>query len=389
MCVGSVTRRVRSERMDAKAAMAGWVALGVLWLPGCSSSERAAEPAPRSEPGARSVAGEAPRPPRAPRLDPASCDRFAAPTGSPDGDGSRERPVRGPAGLVRLLGAGETGCLRAGTYTEVETVVRRPRVTLRSAPGERATWRGRVVLRGRGDRLLELDLDGSAGPRCKAPRCGTLPSPTIAAPDVLVAYDDITSPGGGICVATAPRARPRPDRFRVVANRVHDCGRLPPTEHDHGVYVPQGYGGEIRANVVYANADRGIQLYPDAHYTTVANNTVDGNGSGLVFSKRAGGNVVRDNVFTNSVVRWNAETFKLSGTGNSFVGNCVHAGNADSDYNEDGGVALPSAVAQSGTRVARDAVYRDRRRGDFRVLPSSACAGRGAPARIAAGRLAP
>ena len=242
------------------------------------------------------------------------------------------------------------------------------------------------MLRGRGDRLLELDLDGSAGPRCPRPDCAALPSPTIHAADVWVASNDITSPDAGICVHPRAWRDQRPDAFHIVGNRVHDCGRLPPTEHDHGIYVADGVRGEIRDNVVYRNADRGIQLYPDARFTTVVHNTVDGNGSGLVLSKRSAGNVVRDNVFTNSIVRWNAETFQLTGAGNRFAGNCVRAGNADPEYDANGGVALPSPVVVTGTRVATDAVFRDRARGDLRILPGSACAGKGAPDAIAAGR---
>jgi parallel beta-helix repeat protein len=283
-----------------------------------------------------------------------------------------------------MLRSGQTGCLATGTYRETETIVTSARITLQSAPGERATWRGRIVLRGRADRLLGLNLDGSYGPRCPGRDCGTLPSPTIHAADVVIAGNDITSPDSGICVHPRSWGSQRPDNFHIVGNRVHDCGRLPHTEHDHGIYVADGYNGEIRDNVVYANADRGIQLYPDAHFTLVVHNTVDGNGSGLVFSERSSGNQVRDNVFTNSVVRWNAETFRLSGEGNRFTGNCVRAANPDPQYDENGGVALPGSVAQSANRRARDAVYVARAAGDFRIRGASACAGRGAPDSVAA-----
>jgi parallel beta-helix repeat protein len=312
------------------------------------------------------------------------CNRYAAPWGSKRGNGSLARPFRGPYRLVRALQAGETGCLRNGTYQERETIVRRRGVTLRTAPGERATWRGRVVLQGRADRLLGLSLDGSYGPRCPQRGCGTLPSPTINATGVVIAYDDITSPGSGICVHPRAWHRQRPDHFLIFGNRVHDCGRMPHTEHDHGIYVADGSGGEISDNVVFGNADRGIQLYPNAHGTVVAHNTVDGNGSGVVFSERSSGNQVRDNVFTNSVVRWNAETYNLSGSGNRFLGNCVRAANRDPQYNENGGVALPRQVIQHGNRRTHDSVYVARRAADYRVLPTSACAGKGAPDWVAA-----
>ena len=311
------------------------------------------------------------------------CDRFAAPWGSKGGSGSAKQPVRGPFRLVKLLRPGETGCLRNGTYHERETTVKRDGVTLRSAPGERATWRGRIVLRGRGDRLLDLNLDGSTGPGCDDGGCGALPSPTIHAADVVIAGNDITSPDAGICVHPRSWGSQRPDNFRIVRNRIHDCGRKPPTEHDHGIYVADGYNGQIVGNAIFDNADRGIQLYPDARFTTVARNTVDANGTGIVFSQRSAGNTVRDNVFTNAVVRWNAESFRLSGNGNRFEDNCLRPGNRDPEYNENGGVALSSRVAQRRNRVARDPVYAGRGAGDLSVLPASACAGKGASSSVA------
>ena len=373
MCAGS-RQNGGLSRLALISAIVGSALL--LTLAACSSTDRRDERRPAKVPAPRSA-------PTMSQPPPGRCDLVAAPSGSPDADGSPERPVDGPRSLVRLLRPGQTGCLRVGTYLEPQLVVERERITLRSAPGERATWRGRVVLRGRGDGLLELNLDGSYGPRCGSPGCGTLPSPTIHAADVLVAFNDITRPDSGICVHPRAWHGQRPDNFHILANRVHDCGRRPPTEHDHGIYVADGYNGEVRDNVVFDNADRGIQLYPDAHFTTVANNTVDGNGSGIVLSDRSAGNTVQDNVFTNSVVRWNAETFALTGGGNRFVANCVRPGNRDPDYDENGGVALPGRVEATATRIARDRVYRDRADGDFRVVPTSACAGKGAPDAVA------
>jgi parallel beta-helix repeat protein len=315
-----------------------------------------------------------------------NCDRVASPSGSKHGSGSWRDPVRGPHKLLKLLRSGETGCLRGGTYHEREATVKAERIVLRSAPGERATWRGRIVLRGRGDRLLDLDLDGSTGPRCSSGTCGALPSPTVNAADVVIARNDITSPGAGICVHPRSWGDQRPDDFRIANNRIHDCGRMPPTEHDHGIYVANGYNGEIVGNAIFDNADRGIQLYPDAKYTTVVHNTVDANGSGIVFSQRSAGNRVYDNVFTNAVVRWNAESYRLSGFGNRFERNCVRAGNSDPQYNQNGGVSLSWRVTEDDNVQAADPVYGARGSGDLRVLPTSACAGKGAPSWVAAPR---
>jgi parallel beta-helix repeat protein len=312
------------------------------------------------------------------------CDRVASPSGSKHGSGTWRHPVRGPHRLLQLLDTGETGCLRGGTYHEREATVKRERVTLRSAPGERATWRGRIILRGRGDRLIGLNLDGSTGPRCGDGSCGTLPSPTVNAADVVIARNDITSPDSGICVHPRSWGQQRPDNFLIANNRIHDCGRKPPTEHDHGIYVADGYNGTIRGNAIFDNADRGIQLYPDAKYTTIEHNTVDANGTGIVFSQRSAGNRVRENVFTNAVVRWNAESYRLSGFGNRFERNCLRPGNSDAEYNANGGVLLSWRVTNRANTIARDPVYGARGDGDLRVLPTSDCAGKGAPAGVAA-----
>jgi parallel beta-helix repeat protein len=308
---------------------------------------------------------------------------MAAPWGSKSASGSPDDPVRGVYRLVRLVRPGQTGCLRAGKYRRTETLVKRNSVTLRSAPGERATWRGRIVLMGGGDRLTHLKLDGSAGPRCGGKGCGTLPSPTINGPDAVVADNDIESPDSGICVHPRSWGRREPNRFRIVRNRIHDCGRRPHTEHDHGIYVADGWDGVIKNNVVFHNADRGIQLYPNARNTIVEHNTVDGNGSGIVFSERSSGNRVRDNVFSNSIVRWNAESYNLTGRDNHFDGNCVRAGNSDPEYNQNGGVALPPRVVQRWTRPTRDGVYVNRSAHDFRIAPGSWCRGKGAPGSVA------
>jgi parallel beta-helix repeat protein len=313
------------------------------------------------------------------------CDRMAAPWGSNEASGEPRDPFRTPRRLATSLRPGQTGCLRVGTYRQTEVLVKRRAITLRSSPGERALWRGRVVLLGPRERLVDLTLDGSYGPR-DCGDCGTLPSPTINAPDAVVADSDISNPGSGICVHPREWGGRMPNRFRIERNRIHDCGRRPATEHDHGIYVADGRDGAIRDNVIFNNADRGIQLYPDARGTTVANNTVDGNGSGIVFSRRSARNTVRDNVFSNAVRRWNAESFNLTGRGNSFLGNCVRPGNPNDEYNENGGVALPRLVWQARNYSTRDPVYRDRARGDFRIPPESACAQDGARDSVAAPR---
>ena len=69
----------------------------------------------------------------------------------------------------------------------------------------------------------------------------------------------------------------------IEGNRIHDCGELPAANHDHGIYVGNAAGRSIRDNWIYDNADRGIQLYPDADRTAITGNVIDGNGQGVIF----------------------------------------------------------------------------------------------------------
>ena len=42
-----------------------------------------------------------------------------------------------------------------------------------------------------------------------------------------------------------------------------------------------------------------MQLFPDAQHTYVARNVIDGNGEGVVFSRKSAGNIVENNVISN------------------------------------------------------------------------------------------
>jgi parallel beta-helix repeat protein len=335
-----------------------------------SSPDQGAEPQPWP-PAAESAPSGSPPSAKAQRV----CDRMAAPWGSDSASGEPRRPFRSPARLAGSLRPGWTGCLRAGTYTQSEVVVRRRKVALRSSPGERAVWRGRIVLAGRRQRLVDLTLDGTYGRKA-------LPSPTLNAREIVVSDNDITN-RKGICVNVRAWYGERADGFVIQRNRIHDCGRRPPTNHDHGIYVVDAVGGLIRDNVIFRNADRGVQLFPDAQRVTVVRNTIDGNGSGVIISNNSSGNVLRDNVISHSVVRWNAESHNLRGRGNRFESNCLRPAHPDDPgYNQNGGVALPAIVRQSGNVVVERDPYRARAEGDY-TAADDACGSTGArgPAR--------
>ncbi len=240
----------------------------------------------------------------------ASCDLVAAQNGSDSAPGTAEQPLRSVQALASSLRQGQTGCLRTGTYTdpsdeEVNLAV--PNVTLTSYPGERATIRTRLWVEQGADgvTIADLDLDG------RNPT--NLPSPTINADDVVLRGNDITNQHTAICVSLgSPDTWGRAHRTLVEGNRIHDCGRLPATNQDHGIYVNSSDDAIIRNNLIYDNTDRGIQLYPDAQGTLVTGNVIDGNGQGVIFggheTTASSNNIVEHNVITNSKIRDNVES---------------------------------------------------------------------------------
>ena len=341
--------RGRSCVVAGLAATALW--LPHLPLPGNSRAE--VHPAPATQP--------APAPPRV------HCDR----TLSPHGRITINRVVHAKKRIGTL-------CLRGGVYRTGEVWLRRRGMTITSARGERAVWRGRIVVRERGITLERLTLDGTGAAGY------SLPSPTINGAGFTLRDSDVTN-RTGICVHPQSYRGLTPRGFVIERNRIHDCGRRPPTNHDHGIYVAGG-SGVIRWNVVYDNADRGIQLYPEAQGVRVSSNTIDGNGEGIIFGGVSSGNLVTNNLITNSRARWNVEYYDLSGLGNEVLSNCVHADPLDPYYLPRGGIAdgIERYLRVEGN-VDSEVQYADRSTYDFRQTSTNAfCAGVGAPDDIAA-----
>ena len=125
---------------------------------------------------------------------------------------------------------------------------------------------------------------------------------------------------------------PPPHGVVIENNVIHDCGELPATNHHHGIYIADAEGAVIRGNVIYGNADRGIQLYPDANGSIVTGNIIYGNGQGVIFGGDADSssddNLVANNVITDSTIRWNIQSHWQGpvGSGNVARDNCVWSG---------------------------------------------------------------
>jgi hypothetical protein len=303
-----------------------------------------------------------------------ACRWFAAAGGSGPGRGTGRAPFRSVQRLVDRLRPGQTGCLESGTYDVSVSFWhggRRGRpITLTAAPGARARIVGRMYLPKTANhvRVTHLTLDGVNGL--------DLPSPTVDSADDTFTYDNVTNDHTAICFELGS-----PDGYGMAVdtllahNRIHDCGALPPTNHQHGVYVAYSMGARILDNLIYRNADRGIQLYWDAQRTTVAGNVIDRNGEGIIIGGDNGtassDNLIIGNAITNSTQRSDVESYwadpSLIGRGNLVEGNCVYGGRPPIDRDAGGFSVRDNVVVNPG--------YADPAAADYRMRAGSPCVG--------------
>jgi hypothetical protein len=295
------------------------------------------------------------------------CARVASPLGSNSLPGTTGRPFATVEKLVSSLQPGQAGCLRGGLYEQNLKITRGGTpgapITITSFPGERATLLGRVYVADEANHVViqQLDLDGR--------NSDDLPSPTINGDDVAFRDDDVTNHNTTICFLLGSSEYGIARDTVIERNRIHNCGELPATNHHHGVYVEVSDGARITDNWIYDNADRGVQLFPDAQNTYVARNVIDGNGQGVVFSRESANNVVEHNVISNPVVRYNLEDYQLTGDGNVARLNCVWSMRDPVNGGIQPDISVP---LMENFVIAPDYANRDRK--DFRLPPGTPCA---------------
>ncbi|MFI5121851.1 MAG: right-handed parallel beta-helix repeat-containing protein, partial [Vicinamibacteria bacterium] len=286
------------------------------------------------------------------------------------------QPFSSVAKLAASLQPGQTGCLRAGSYGSSSNSLRltTPQIALSSYPGETATVVGiiRLEATASGATLENLVLDG---------RNSTSDlSPLIYASGAVVRNNEITNHNTAICLHLDryPGA-PVPTDVLIDGNRIHNCGSLPATNFDHGIYLGKAERTVIRGNWIYDNANRGIQLYSQAHHTLVTGNVIDGNGEGVAFGGEqenpSADNVVENNVISNSTLRDNVESWWGGPVGSNNVvrQNCVGGGAYDDGH---GGILSGTNLGftTSGNVIAQPQ-FVNRAAEDFTIVAGSACDG--------------
>ncbi len=308
----------------------------------------------------------------------AGCTKVAATGGSDSGAGTAASPYLSAQKLVDSLKPGETGCLRAGTYSGNVKISRSGAagapLVLTSYPGERATVVGKLWIPDSANfvTVASLDLDGR--------NAANASSPAISGDDVTFVDNDVTNHHTSICFSLGPTTYGRAYRTVIERNRIHDCGSLPATNLDHGIYVEHATGARIVDNQVYDNADRAINLYPDAQGSYVARNVMDGNGEGVLFGggaeeygpQASNDNVVELNLITNSTQRYNVEAYwgaGIVGQRNVVRKNCIFGGARDVDNH---GLSRDPGF-DSAANVLADPGYANRGGKNFTLTAGSPC----------------
>lgn len=313
------------------------------------------------------VLGVSPLHGSSPRASEIRCARFAGPTGSDAWPGTFARPYRTVQKLVDTLRPRQTGCLRRGRYRQGEVTIRRRGIRLTSYRGKRAALIGRLRVAADGVTVDRLKLDG------RNPR--KLPSPTINADDVAFRDNNVSSRDTSSCFMLGGTTEVR--HSVIARNRIHDCG-VTTTNYDHGIYMSDVDDAEIIGNTIYDNGSRGIKVGPDSQGALIRGNVINGNPIGLSFSgsdtSASSDNVVERNVIANSTRWWNVQTYWPGpiGSGNLVRRNCVHGGNRNPYYNQDGGVSDDDGFTAEENLIAKPA-YFDRKAKDFRLRSGSPC----------------
>ena len=193
--------------------------------------------------------------------------------------------------------------------------------------------------------------------------------------------NEITNGHTSICVQVARYySDPAPRGVVIERNRIHDCGELPSTNKDHGIYLSEARNTIVRDNWIYDNADRGIQLYHDADGSRITGNVIEGNGDGIVVNGE-GSSVSEDNVIEGNVIAGSYRGFNVYsghsgpvGRGNVLRDNCVWATGARSPYDENGGVMLPARNYTAAGNVVAEPQFANSAAGDYRLQQGGRCA---------------
>jgi hypothetical protein len=269
--------------------------------------------------------------------------------GSP---GSLHNPFATPQRLLQALGAGQTGCLRRGTYRgdlrfDRGGSVAAP-ITLRSFPGEQATLADGYVYVPPGSdyvTLEDLKINGAGTTQVSVQIFGSH--------DALIGDNITNHHQHSSCVIMGfPGYTPYPTGTIIENNVIHQCGNAADGNKDHAIYFSQSIGATVTNNIIWGTAAFALHLYPDAQGNAITHNVIDGNGYGAIFagdsSSTSNGNIVAHNIIANSGAGYDVQSSWAGpvGTSNMFEANCMYnRGSRNIQLPTTGFTALGNVVA--------------------------------------------
>jgi hypothetical protein len=302
-----------------------------------------------------------------------SCSLYASPGGSDAASGSVASPFRSAQKLVDALSAGQTGCLRGGSYSQSELAFHHggaagAAVTLASYPGETATLTGGFVYVPSGSdhvTLENLHVDTSA-----ATQVGV----QLMATDSSLIGDDITNRSAHYsCIILGSNAGWGQAIGTVIENDViHQCGSVADGNQDHAIYFDNSINGVISGDVIWGASAYAIHLYQNAQGNQITHNVIVDNGYGVIFagsgSHASDGNVVADNIIASASVGYDVESYwgGAVGTGNVLAHNCLYSGHLGQI------TTVQTGFAASGNLTA-DPGFVDAAAHNYQLKPGSRC----------------
>jgi hypothetical protein len=321
-------------------------------------------------------------------VDAVRCDQYASPSGNDStGTGAIGAPYLTPEKLDQQLAAGQTGCLRSGTYGNTstqQTFSNATGVHLRSYPGEVATVNGYPLVTGAGTDLayINFDLNNTSDPArsgmsgCSA--TGAYPL-QIEASNVVIQHDniyqtDVPSALRGVAVGVGWNNAISNTVIRY--NRIHDMGGC--NSLDHGIYDEQTTGDQIHGNWIY-NDPHGwaIQMYPHPVNAHIYSNVIDNTGAGITVGAESG-TPITSNISLDHNVMTNMTGLPVTGVGavdfSTYWGGTVGTGNTSTSNDSFNNAASCSSdcsgLTVTGT-ISSDPQFTNRAGNDYRVASTS------------------
>jgi hypothetical protein len=270
--------------------------------------------------------------------------------------------------FVDSLSAGETGCLRGGTYTTGLFYFRRANTTVTSYPGERAT-----IDQGSSMSVVDDVADNMVIKRINFVT-SNVHTIRVYGSDVTMEDNSFTNKkafGSGACVSVGG-STVTTYNLKLYRNIFHDCGSSSDNQN-HPIYAGHARTITIVDNLFYGTGGYAVHLYPDVSGAYVAHNITDGAGA------CRGGNVIdsafNDHVFERNIII-NAQTCPNPNYATPSHGLLVKTGttnkaNYNCFYNNAGG-DISGSVSQVGN-INTNPLFVNTSTRDYRLQSGSGC----------------